>query len=115
VSQEVEDIAGHHGGRFLLDDGEEGLQVEGNGPQRVSPDPPGHELQVTVNERLAEEVAVLAVWRRAADKDREGAHPCTLAARCGRRWDALRITRVLSDLGYSELLARPLARCCGLT
>jgi hypothetical protein len=50
----------------------------GDRPQGVGPNPRGHELQVPVNERFAQEVTVLSVRRCGADKSREGVHSCTL-------------------------------------
>jgi hypothetical protein len=60
VGQEVEHVGGDHLEWVLLDDLEEGLQVESDRPQRVGSGPPGHELQVAVDHRMAQRKAGLS-------------------------------------------------------
>ncbi|HUS21599.1 MAG TPA: hypothetical protein VMZ66_06260 [Aeromicrobium sp.] len=54
MGEEVEHVARRDVGRVFVDDAEEGLQVEGDRPHRVGSCPPGDELQVAVEQRMAE-------------------------------------------------------------
>ena len=84
----------------LLDHREERLEIEGDRPQAVGPQPPGHELEIAVDERMTEEISVLPSGRLGADKAGEGCHSCTFPGWLGFPRNALRITRVLSDQGH---------------
>jgi DNA-binding transcriptional MerR regulator len=54
MGKEVEHVARLDLAGFLVNDSEERLQVEGDSPNRVRSGPPGDELQVAVEQRMAE-------------------------------------------------------------
>jgi hypothetical protein len=54
MGQEVEDISRHHLNWFLVDHREEDLQIEGNGAQRIGSRAPRHELQIRINQWMAQ-------------------------------------------------------------
>jgi hypothetical protein len=65
---------------FLHDNSEERLQVERDRPKRVRPGPTSHELELQIDEPMAERIAGVARPSDGTDKGRKGSHPRTLSA-----------------------------------
>jgi hypothetical protein len=59
MGQELEHVRRPHGHRVLRHDREEHLQIERHRPQRVRPAPARDELEIAVDERIAERVTGL--------------------------------------------------------
>jgi hypothetical protein len=90
-------------GRSPADPGaDEGLQVEGDRPQRVRPRPPRRELQVKVHQPVAKRIAGLAQPRCRAHHPQEAHHGCFPSS-----GQLSKITRILSDRRAVPCGARP--------
>jgi hypothetical protein len=70
MGEELEHIRRLHRSRVLADDSEERLQVERDRPQGVGPRPTRHELQIPIQQRMAERVAHLTRRRDGANQAR---------------------------------------------
>jgi hypothetical protein len=101
MGEEVEHVARLDLGRFLVDDGEEGLQVEGDGANGVRSGPPGDELQVAVEQRMAEREPDFTGGGRRADEAWAEGHLRRLPTRGGMHANARWITRVLGVVGQA--------------
>jgi hypothetical protein len=95
VGEEIEYVGGDDLGRLLAHDREERLQIERHRPQRVETGSTGHELQIAVNQWMAQREAPPTGRRRRPNETRNERHPRTIAATGGRHGDTRWITRVL--------------------
>jgi hypothetical protein len=109
MGEELEHIRRLHRSRVLADDSEERLQVERDRPQGVGPRPTRHELQIPIQQRMAEREAHLTRRRDGANQARDEAHRSRFPAPDEMHADATWITRVFGVpflYGSAPLLAQ---------